>query len=214
MTKKEQPKSNKRSLKRWLVIAMWAVTLTGVLGLTLLFTLARFEVLGPMPTFDVLENPQTNLATEIYAADGVLLGTYFVENRTHLTFEELFPLNRDKWLTIKGHELPPIVAALIATEDLRFFEHSGIDFQATARAGIKTVLIPYDNSRNLEDIDPVVTENVRFVPCKKVSEVLAAALCPVDAPSPKTVRKAKATKEPDILASIRNSEDTVPATVR
>ena len=141
MTKKEQPKSNKRSLKRWLVIAMWAVTLTGVLGLTLLFTLARFEVLGPMPTFDELENPQTNLATEIYSADGALLGTYFVENRSHLTFEDLFPLNRDKWLTIDGHELPPIVAALIATEDLRFFEHSGIDFQATARAGIKTVIL-------------------------------------------------------------------------
>jgi penicillin-binding protein 1A len=120
---------------------MWAVTLAGVLGLTLLFTLARFEVLGPMPTFDELENPQTNLATEIYSADGTLLGTYFVENRTHLTFEDLFPLDRDKWLTIKGHELPPIVAALIATEDLRFFEHSGIDFQATARAGIKTVLL-------------------------------------------------------------------------
>ena len=85
---------------------------------------------------------------------------------------------------------------------------------AAYSAGVKTVLIPYDNSRNLEDIDPVVTENVRFVPCKKVSEVLAAALCPVDAPSPKTVRKAKATKEPDILAPLRNSEDTVPATVR
>ena len=85
---------------------------------------------------------------------------------------------------------------------------------AAYSAGVKTVLIPYDNSRNLEDIDPVVTENVRFVPCKKVSEVLAAALCPVDAPSPKTVRKAKATKEPDILAPLRNSEDSVPATVR
>ena len=141
MTQKEQPKSSKRGLKLWLVIAMWAVTLTGVLGLTLLFTLARFEVLGPMPTFDELENPQTNLATELYSADGALLGTYFVENRTHLTFEDLFPLNRDKWLTIDGHELPPIVAALIATEDLRFFEHSGIDFQATARAGIKTVIL-------------------------------------------------------------------------
>ena len=141
MTKKEQPKRERRSLKVWLTISMWAVVLTGVLGLTLLFTLARFEALGPMPTFDELENPQTNLATEIYSADGVLLGTYFVENRSHLTFEDLFPLDRDKWLTINGHELPPIVAALIATEDLRFFDHSGIDFQATARAGIKTVIL-------------------------------------------------------------------------
>ena len=85
---------------------------------------------------------------------------------------------------------------------------------AAYSAGVKTVLIPYDNSRNLEDIDPVVTENVKLIPCKKVSEVLAAALCPVDAPASKTLRKAKATKEPDILATVRNSEDTFPAAVR
>ena len=141
MTKKEQTMKRGRDWKVWLIISMWSAVLIGVFGLVTLFALARFEVLGPMPTFDELENPQTNLATEIYSADGVLLGTYFVENRTHLTFEDLFPLDRDKWLTIKGHEMPPIVAALIATEDLRFFEHSGIDFQATARAGIKTVLL-------------------------------------------------------------------------
>jgi len=141
MTKKEETKKRGLGWKKWLVISMWAMMLIGVLGLTTLFTLARFEVLGPMPTFDELENPQTNLATEIFSADGALIGTYFVENRTHLTFEELFPLSREKWLTIKGHDLPPIVAALIATEDLRFFEHSGIDFQATARAGIKTVIL-------------------------------------------------------------------------
>ncbi len=141
MTKKEQPKKRRRSLKTWLVISMWTVTLAGVLGLTALFTLARFEVLGPMPTFDELENPQTNLATELYSADGMLLGTYFVENRSHLTFEELYPLSREQWLTVDGHELPPIVAALIATEDLRFFDHSGIDFQATARAAVKTILL-------------------------------------------------------------------------
>ena len=141
MTKKEQTKKRVLGWKMWLIVSMWGVTLAGVVGLTLLFTLARFEVLGPMPTFDELENPQTNLATELYSADGVLLGTYFVENRTHLTFEELFPLSREQWLTIDGHELPPIVAALVATEDLRFFDHPGIDFQATARAGIKTVIL-------------------------------------------------------------------------
>ena len=141
MTKKEQTMKRGRDWKVWLIISMWSAVLIGVFGLVTLFALARFEVLGPMPTFDELENPQTNLATEIYSADGVLLGTYFVENRSHLTYEELFPLSREQWLTIDGHELPPIVAALIATEDLRFFDHSGIDFQATARAGIKTVLL-------------------------------------------------------------------------
>ena len=132
--------------KKWswskrIIAALWSVTAAGVLGLTLLFLLAKWEVLGPMPTFEELENPQTNLATQIYSADGAVLGTYFIENRTYLSYEELFPEDRTKWLEIDGHKLPPIVAALLATEDVRFFDHSGIDFEATARAGIKTVIL-------------------------------------------------------------------------
>ena len=132
--------------KKWswskrIIVALWSVTAAGILGLTLLFLLAKWEVLGPMPTFEELENPQTNLATQIYSADGAVLGTYFIENRTYLSYEELFPEDRTKWLEIDGHKLPPIVAALLATEDVRFFDHSGIDFEATARAGIKTVIL-------------------------------------------------------------------------
>ena len=113
----------------------------GVLAVAGLFILARFEVLGPMPTFDDLENPKTNLATQIYSADGEIIGTYFIENRTYLSYEELFSEDRSKWLEIDGHKLPVIVAALLATEDVRFFDHAGIDFTATARAGIKTVIL-------------------------------------------------------------------------
>ena len=120
---------------------MWIVVVLGVASLAMLFTLARFEVLGPMPTFDELENPKTNLATQLYSADGEVLGTYFIENRTYLSYEDLFPEDRERWLTIDGHQLPPIVAALLATEDVRFFDHAGIDFQATARAGIRTVIL-------------------------------------------------------------------------
>lgn len=120
---------------------MWSLVALGVVSLTLLFVLARYEVLGPMPTFDELENPKTNLATQLYSADGEVLGTYFIENRTYLSYEELFPEDRSRWLTIDGHQLPPIVAALLATEDVRFFDHAGIDFQATARAGIRTVIL-------------------------------------------------------------------------
>ena len=53
MTKKEQTKKRVLGWKMWLIVSMWGVTLAGVVGLTLLFTLARFEVLGPMPTFDI-----------------------------------------------------------------------------------------------------------------------------------------------------------------
>ena len=138
----KQPTQKKRgALTSWIITALWSITIIGVVSLATLFLLAKTEILGPMPTFDELENPKTNLATQIYSADGEVLGTYFIENRTYLSYEDMFPADRTKWLEIDGHKLPTIVAALLATEDVRFFDHSGIDFQATARAGIRTVIL-------------------------------------------------------------------------
>jgi penicillin-binding protein 1A len=79
-------------------------------------------VFGALPTFEELENPQKNLATEVISADGVTLGKYAYQNRTPVGFKDL-PDN--------------LVKALVATEDERFYEHSGIDFKGTARAVIK-----------------------------------------------------------------------------
>lgn len=144
----KHPKSKQKSgkprglgWKQWVIIAMWVVTLCVLAVISSIFIMARNEKFGKMPSFEELENPKTNLATQIFSADGELLGTYFIENRTSLSYEELFPEDRSKWLTIDGHELPPIVAALIATEDVRYFDHSGIDFTATARVGVKTILM-------------------------------------------------------------------------
>ena len=72
-----------------------------------------------MPTFENLENPPTNLATEIISSDGVILGTYFLENRRRVRYDE-----------ISKHTID----ALIATEDERFYTHSGIDYKSTFRA--------------------------------------------------------------------------------
>lgn len=127
--------------RSWFIVAMWVVTLVCVVAVMSLFIMAKNEKLGPMPTFDELENPKTNLATRIYSADGEVIGTYFIENRTYLSYEELFPADTTRWLYIDGHPLPPIVAALLATEDVRFFDHSGIDFQATGRAAVMTLLL-------------------------------------------------------------------------
>ena len=134
-------KKNKMSPRRIIIIALWSLMGIGIVAVAGLFILAKHEVLGPMPTFDELENPKTNLATQIYSADGEIIGTYFIENRTYLSYEELFPADSKDWLEVDGHKLPPIVAALLATEDVRFFDHAGIDFIGTARAGIKTVLL-------------------------------------------------------------------------
>jgi len=99
---------------------MWRILFLGFFGLILLFGGAALEWYGPMPDLQQLENPRTNLATQIISSDGVILGKYYLEdNRTPISFEEL-PQN--------------MVEALIATEDERFYEHSGIDWRGTLRA--------------------------------------------------------------------------------
>ncbi len=78
-----------------------------------------------MPTFEELENPKTNLASEVYSADQVLLGKYYYENRSNIHFSDLSP---------------NLVNALIATEDERFFDHSGIDVRSIFRVLMKNLL--------------------------------------------------------------------------
>ena len=87
-----------------------------VLGFCLF--LASSGAWGDLPDFHELENPETNLATEIMSADNKILGKYFYENRTHVEYSDLSP---------------DLINALIATEDERFFNHSGIDFIALIR---------------------------------------------------------------------------------
>lgn len=100
--------------------AFWVLFGSGILALVLVFLLAAWGVLGEMPTFERLENPQTNLATEIISSDGKTLGKFFLDdNRTDVPYSEL-PQN--------------LVNALVATEDARYYEHSGIDARGTVRA--------------------------------------------------------------------------------
>lgn len=101
----------------------WILFASGIFAFVLLFLLASWGLLGEMPDHTRLENPETNLATEIISSDGETLGKfYFNDNRTPVGYEDL-PKN--------------LVDALIATEDIRFYEHSGIDGRGTLRAIFK-----------------------------------------------------------------------------
>jgi len=98
----------------------WVVFALGILSVITLFSSAALGLFGQMPELQQLENPKTNLATQILSSDGVVLGKfYFNDNRTPIAFDAL-PKN--------------LVNALIATEDERFFSHSGIDLKGTLRA--------------------------------------------------------------------------------
>ena len=100
----------------------WQLFAYGFLGVILLFLFASWGFFGKMPSFDDLENPDSNVATEIISSDGVVIGKFYKENRTPVKYEEL-----------PQH----LVKALVATEDERFYEHSGIDAKGTLRAVVK-----------------------------------------------------------------------------
>ena len=127
--------------KKRVIKLMWLVVMAPVAMLFLMLALTAFGVFGRMPSFEELENPKSNLATEIYGDDGHVIGTFFVQNRSYVQYEELFPQDSSRHITLDGYDVPPVVAALIATEDERFRSHSGIDIPSLFRVGIKTIAL-------------------------------------------------------------------------
>jgi len=108
------------------LIWFWAIFIFPFLFVIVLFILISKEKLGPMPSFGELENPEYYLAAEVISEDGVLLGKISIENRTWTEYKDL------------SHYLTD---ALIATEDIRYNNHSGIDIRGLGRAAIRTVLL-------------------------------------------------------------------------
>ena len=122
-----------------IVPLMWCVVMIPIAIGFLMLTLAATGVFGRMPSFEELENPKSNLATEIYGDDGHVIGTFFVQNRSYVQYEDLFPQDSTRHLMLDGHRVPPVVAALISTEDVRFRSHSGIDIPSLFRVMIRTI---------------------------------------------------------------------------
>ena len=100
-------------------ILLWGIILSPFIILFGLVQLTVLGLFGDLPTFDQLENPKNNLATEIISEDGVVLGKYFFENRSWARHDEL-PQS--------------LIDAVLATEDVRFNKHSGVDVRALVRA--------------------------------------------------------------------------------
>ena len=92
----------------------------------LFFMLLLVWMFADIPSFEELENPDSKLATQVIAQDGEILTTFHIENRTFVSYEELSP---------------HLVHAAIATEDARFYQHSGIDFIGLGRVFFKTLLL-------------------------------------------------------------------------
>ena len=122
MAQKKTIRKKKKTKKKGSFITLfWLLLLSILVAVALLFLLASFGVFGSLPDETSLENPEKNLATEIITTDGKVIGKFYKENRTPVAYQEL-----------PEH----LKNALLATEDIRFYDHSGIDIRGTLRAAV------------------------------------------------------------------------------
>ena len=145
---------HKSDKTRTYLIILWSLYALPIVAFVIIMILIGKGKLGFMPEFEQLENPQTNLASELITEDGELLGKYFVENRTFVDYNDLSPY---------------LVDALVATEDVRYYSHSGIDIRSLARVLIKSLLLGQDEgggstisqqlAKNLFPRDTTVSRN-------------------------------------------------------
>ncbi|MBE6250453.1 MAG: penicillin-binding protein [Bacteroidales bacterium] len=109
--------------KRRLIITFWSLFSCAVL--TVVLSITGVILFADIPSVDDIERPDMNLATRIMSEDGQVLATYHLENRIFIDYEDISPY---------------MVQAAVATEDVRFYEHSGIDYRSLARVAVKTIL--------------------------------------------------------------------------
>ena len=120
---------NKSNLFKNIIIGSWVAFLCVLIGLPLyVYSVDNnwFGLYGNIPSYQMLENPESDLGSQLLSSDGKLLGKYYYKNRVNASFDELSP---------------NLVNALMAVEDARFMEHSGIDGESLLRVGIKSVLL-------------------------------------------------------------------------
>lgn len=123
----------------------WTIIITPFALILLFLTLILFGAFGSLPSFEELENPRSNMATEVISADGEVLGGYYIENRSYTDYTELSP---------------NLVAALVSTEDARFYNHSGVDFLGLSRVAFKTVLLMQTNQGGGSTISQQLAKNL------------------------------------------------------
>lgn len=116
MEKKNREKPKKKFFNY--ITKFWLLYFLGLSLVVLFFYGIATQFFGPMPSFKVLENPKTNLASEIISSDGKILGTYYIENRSNVSYRQISPY---------------LTKALISVEDVRFEKNSGVDERAILR---------------------------------------------------------------------------------
>lgn len=148
--KKNSKKSPKKGNAKKGIRIVWISFVAFWLFLTIFFTMLSLGWLGFMPSFEELENPRSNLATEVWSEDGQIIGLIGIENRSSLTYSEI---------TDNGRNMN-LIHALVATEDVRFYQHAGIDARSLMRVFFKTLVGRHSSSGGGSTITQQLAKNL------------------------------------------------------
>ena len=141
---KTRPKKKQDSTPRY-ISYLWKAFIGLWCAVLLLFFCLSMGWIGFMPSFEQLENPKSNQATEVLSDDGQILGFIGIENRSNVTFDEISP---------------NLINALVATEDVRFYKHSGIDSRSLFRVLFKTLIGRHSNSGGGSTVTQQLAKNL------------------------------------------------------
>ncbi len=122
--RKKKQQLSQDEIRRYTRI-FWKIIFGSVAFVFLLLMAVGLGLFGKLPSLASLENPDNNYAAEVLSSDGSLLGTFYDENRSYVTYDQISP---------------NMIKALVSTEDERFYQHSGIDFKRTVASAIFTLL--------------------------------------------------------------------------
>jgi len=143
-TQKKKKGKKERGKFKFLKLAWKIAAVLFLLG-ALFFILVFIGVFGPVPSKQQLHQINNPVASEVYSADGKIIGRYYVENRSNVTFDKISP---------------NAINALIATEDSRFYEHRGIDELALLRVLVKSILMHHKSSGGGSTISQQIAKNL------------------------------------------------------
>ena len=143
-TQKKKKGKKEHNRFRFLKLAGKVAAVLFLLG-ALFFILVFLGVFGPVPSKQQLHQINNPVASEVYSADGKIIGRYYVENRSNVTFDKISP---------------NVINALIATEDSRFYEHRGIDELALLRVLVKSILMHHKSSGGGSTISQQIAKNL------------------------------------------------------
>jgi len=153
----------------WKTGLIWAIKLSlfGLFLMSVLFVLVYIGTFGELPNAETLIKIKEPIATEVISRDGKLLGRYYVENRSSVTFKNISP---------------NVINALVSTEDARFYEHRGIDEWAVARVFVKTIFMANQRSGGGSTLSQQIAKNIfgrenwgpLTLPVSKIREAIIA----------------------------------------